>query len=54
MKIEDLSKEELMMHANNYIDATNVSPIIHAKEGGVIYTEDLIIDFVNYLTKILS
>jgi hypothetical protein len=54
MKIEELSKEEVIMHANLYIEATNASPIIHAKEGGLVYTENLLTDFINYLKQTLS
>lgn len=46
------SKEELIEIAKQFIHDVNVTPVVHAKEGGVIFLEELLVDFVGYQDRL--
>lgn len=46
------SKEELIEIAKQFIHDANVTPLVHAKEGGVIFLEELLADFVGYQDRL--
>ena len=37
--------------ARDFVKACNVMPLINANEGGVIYTAELLIDFIDYFEE---
>lgn len=41
---------ELKPQAKEYIRACNVTPLVYANEGGIMYLEDILVDFVRYLS----
>lgn len=41
--------KKLIPQAKEFVKKCNVMPLVHANEGGVIYLEELLIDFVKYL-----
>jgi len=42
------TKKELTVIADAFIDECHVVPLVHAKEGGIIYLNSLLVDFVKY------
>lgn len=41
-------KKALIPLAKKFITACNVVPLVHAKEGGVIYLEEILVDFLAF------
>ena len=41
--------KKLIPQAKEFVEKCSVIPLVHAKEGGVIYLEELLVDFVKYL-----
>jgi len=41
--------DKLKPQAKDFIRKCNVIPLVHANEGGVLYLEELLVDFVRYL-----
>ena len=46
------SKLELIEIAKEFIHDANVTPVVHAREGGIIFLEELLADFVGYQDKL--
>lgn len=42
------TKEELVEIGKQFIHDANIIPLVHAKEGGIIFLEELLADFVLY------
>lgn len=42
--------DKLKPQAKEYINLCNVGPLVYANEGGVMYLEEVLVDFVRYLS----
>lgn len=43
--------DKLKPQAKEFVKKCNVMPLVTANEGGVIYLEELLVDFVKYLSN---
>lgn len=46
-----MDKKTLKEKAKDFVGKCNVVPLVTAKEGGVIYLTDLLVDFVEFVEK---